>query len=64
MNSSSSFQVSVARTGFYAALVSYAAFWLCDAIRPGFVSNYFSVHWFLIAAIVFAVWLLVLTPKA
>lgn len=57
-------QLAIARTGFYTALISYAFFWLCDAIRPGFVSDYFSVHWFLFAAIVFAGWLLALTPKA
>ncbi len=49
-------QQAVARTGFYASIVSYAVFWACDAIRAGFVSDYFSVHWFLLAAIVFASW--------
>ena len=46
----------IARTGFYVSVVSYLVFLLADLIKPGFVSNYMSVHWFLFAAIVFAVW--------
>ncbi len=46
----------IARTGFYTSIVSYLVFLLADAIKPGFVSNYMSVHWFLLAAILFAVW--------
>ena len=46
----------IARTGFYTSVVSYLVFLLADAIKPGFVSNYMSVHWFLFAAILFAVW--------
>ncbi len=51
-----SFQIAVARTGFLASLISYAAFWTADIARPGFVSRYFSVHVFLLAAIAFGWW--------
>tara|TARA_Y100000031_G_C8113545_1_gene334692 strand:+ start:152 stop:487 length:336 start_codon:yes stop_codon:yes gene_type:complete len=46
----------IARTGFYVSTISYLVFLLADLIKPGFVSNYMSVHWFLLAAIVFAIW--------
>lgn len=46
----------VARTGFWVSAVSYAVFWACDLARPGFVSRYFSVHVFLIAALAFGAW--------
>ena len=52
------FQSSIAKTGFVTALISYAVFWAADIIHPGFVSNYFSVHLFLLAALGFAGWLL------
>lgn len=45
----------VVRTGFFTSLVSYAGFWLIDLSTPGFVSNYLSVHVFLLGALVFGV---------
>jgi len=47
---------TITRTGFLVAVTSYILFWLLDALQPGFVSRYFSVHIFLLAAIVFGVW--------
>ena len=47
---------TVSRTGFLTSLVSYLIFWLMDLIRPGFVSRYFSVHIFLLAALLFGLW--------
>jgi hypothetical protein len=47
---------TIARTGFLVSLTSYTLFWLADAVRPGFVSRYFSVHMFLLATIVFGLW--------
>lgn len=46
---------AITRTGFLVSLASYAMFWLADAVQPGFVSHYFSVHIFLLASIVFGV---------
>lgn len=46
---------AIARTGFLVSLTSYVVFWLADAIQPGFVSRYFSVHVFLLAAVVFGI---------
>ncbi|GEM_PF-2040287 len=51
---------SAARIVLAASLAWYAAFWLADALRPGFVSRYLSVHWFLLVALACAGWLLVL----
>jgi len=45
----------VTRTGFHVSIVSYLVFWLADLLQPGFVSRYFSVHAFLLAAIIFGV---------
>ena len=46
---------TIARTGFLVSLVSYLAFWLTDLLQPGFVSRYFSVHIFLLVAVIFGV---------
>jgi hypothetical protein len=46
----------IAKTGFYVSLVSYGIFWLFDVVRPGFVSRSFSVHLFLLAALIFGIW--------
>ncbi|MBI4713963.1 hypothetical protein HY771_02150 [Candidatus Uhrbacteria bacterium] len=46
----------ISRTGFYVSIVSYAVFWILDAILPGFVARSFSVHIFLLSAIVFGIW--------
>ena len=51
---------AIARTGFVTSVISYAIFWIADIIHPGFVSDYFSVHIFLLAAIAFAGWMLAL----
>ena len=37
-------------------LVSYILFWMLDLVRPGFVARFFSVHIFLLSAIIFGVW--------
>ncbi len=39
------------RTLFFTSLVSYIVFWILDALRPGFVSRYLSVHLFLLVGI-------------
>lgn len=49
-------QERIAKTGFFTSAISYVAFWIVDAIRPGFVARYLSVHLFLLAAIVFGAW--------
>lgn len=58
-----SWMPSIARTGFGVSLLSYIGFWLADVLRPGMVTRYLSVHIFLLAAIVFAVWWSVLAQK-
>ncbi|MBU0531122.1 MAG: hypothetical protein ABIG32_03065 [Candidatus Uhrbacteria bacterium] len=45
---------TISRTGFIVSTITYIVFLLSDVIKPGFVSNYMSVHWWLLAAIVFA----------
>ena len=50
------YQKTIARTGFFTSLTSYVLFWLFDLLRPGFVSRYFSVHVFLLLAILFGFW--------
>ncbi len=48
---------TIARTGFLVSLTAYLVFLLADFARPGFVSNYMSVHWWLFAVIIFVfVW--------
>lgn len=42
----------ISRTVFFTSLVAYVVFWLADLFEPGFVSRYFSVHLFLLAAII------------
>lgn len=42
----------VVATAFQASAVSYLFFWAADAVRPGFVSRYFSVHVFGLLALV------------
>lgn len=46
----------IAKTGFHVSLISYGLFWLLDVLRPGFVSRSFSVHLFLLAALIFGLW--------
>jgi len=48
--------VKIASTGFWASAVSYAVFWIADAMRPGFTARYISVHVFLLSAILLGVW--------
>lgn len=56
---------AITRTGFLVSLVSYVVFWLADAVVPGFVSRYFSVHIFLLASVVFGIlWASVLEEYA
>ncbi|MBI2473088.1 hypothetical protein HYV70_00845 [Candidatus Uhrbacteria bacterium] len=40
------------RTGFLTSLLFYILFWFTDFLIPGFVSRYFSVHLFLLTALV------------
>ena len=50
-------------TAFFTAFVSYGVFAFADYVRPGFVSYQFSVHWLLLAAVVFGVLSVVLRPS-
>jgi len=54
--SHNTWQETISRTGFLTSAASYAAFWLADIMRPGFVARYFSVHLFLLAALAFGAW--------
>lgn len=49
-------QERIAKTGFFTSAIAYVAFWVFDALRPGFVARYLSVHLFLLAAIIFGAW--------
>ena len=49
-------QERIAKVGFFTSATSYVSFWIVDAIRPGFVARYVSVHLFLLASIVFGAW--------
>lgn len=49
-------QERIAKTGFFTSAISYVSFWIVDALRPGFVARYLSVHLFLLAAIIFGAW--------
>ncbi len=51
-----SWQESISKTAFLTSLTSYVLFWLMDLMQPGFVARYFSVHIFLLGAIIFGVW--------
>ena len=42
----------LAKTGFLASLAAYAVFWFTEFFVPGFVSHFFSVHDFLLSALV------------
>lgn len=44
---------NILKIGFFTSIISYVTFWVLDLIRPGFVSRYFSVHIFLLSAIIF-----------
>lgn len=46
---------TIAKTGFYTFAYSYIGFFFLDIIRPGFVSFHFSVHLFLVLAILFGI---------
>ncbi len=54
---------SIAKTGFYVSLISYSVFWLLDVVRPGFVARSFSVHLFLLAALIFGIWWAVMVKE-
>ncbi len=47
--------MSTYKLGYLVASISYVIFLTLDWLRPGFVSNVFSPHLFLFAAIVFGV---------
>ncbi|RMD50409.1 hypothetical protein D6827_04090, partial [Candidatus Parcubacteria bacterium] len=49
---------SVFKTGFYTAVISYIFFIIVEYFYPGFVSNFFWVHYLLLAAVIFLIlWL-------
>ncbi|MBU0646225.1 hypothetical protein KJ611_01960 [Patescibacteria group bacterium] len=52
----SAWQSTLAKTGFLTSLISYLLFALAEVLRPGFASRYFSIHLFLLAAIIFGFW--------
>jgi len=47
---------TLVRTFFLTSTISFFVFLGLDLLRPGFVSNTFSVHWFLLIAILSGVW--------
>ncbi len=47
---------TIARTLFLTSVVSFVVFLAADLLRPGFVSRYLSVHWFLGVAILAGLW--------
>lgn len=49
-------QEKISRVGFFTSAAAYVVFWIADLLRPGFVARYFSVHFFLLAAVVFGAW--------
>jgi len=49
-------------TAFITSVISYGVFGFADYIRQGFVSTVFSLHWFLLVAVVFGTGLLLLPP--
>lgn len=49
-------QVIIAKTGFLTNLSAYLGFALIEVLRPGFASRYFSIHLFLLVAIIFGFW--------
>ena len=53
----------VMKTIFWTALVSYVFFAFADFWRPGFVSDIFSVHWFLAVTIISGI-LLIFIPAS
>lgn len=46
----------LARTFFITSTISFFVFLSLDLLRPGFVSDTFSVHWFLLITIVSGIW--------
>ena len=47
---------TLARTIFLTSISSFLVFLIADLLRPGFVSNYFSVHWILLVAVGSGLW--------
>ncbi|PJA47511.1 hypothetical protein CO172_00995 [Candidatus Uhrbacteria bacterium CG_4_9_14_3_um_filter_36_7] len=47
---------SVAKTLFLTSCISYLCFLGIDFFRFGFISRFFWIHWFLLVAIISAVW--------
>ena len=48
--------INIPALGYFVSVFSYLFFLLLEWMRPGFVSNFFSVHLFILAAIIFATW--------
>ncbi len=57
------YQETIARTGFIVSVVAYLWFWLADVIKPGLVSNYMSVHWWLLTSLLFGIWWMVVEKE-
>lgn len=47
---------TLARTIFLTSISSFLVFLIADLLRPGFVSNYFSVHWILLVVVGSGLW--------
>ena len=47
---------TLARTLFLTSISAFFVFAVSDMLRPGFVSNYFSVHWVLLVAVASGLW--------
>lgn len=45
----------ITRTAYIVSCISYVVFMTLDWLRPGFVSNFFSPHLFLLAALIFGI---------
>ncbi|MFH1253213.1 MAG: hypothetical protein V1664_02675 [Candidatus Uhrbacteria bacterium] len=43
---------TISRTVFLTAAISFVVFLAFDLLIPGFVSRVFSVHWFLLVALI------------
>lgn len=58
------YQETIARTGFVVSVTAYLWFWLADVVKPGLVSNYMSVHWWLLASLAFGVWWMMVLKRS
>lgn len=56
-------QSEIAKTAFLTSVISYGVFLLFEYLRPGFVQNVFSVHWFLVLIIATGIWYSFISQK-